>query len=64
MQVSIKMQNLFPLNSFFLNYESVSSTLKKRGEKRRKTGINHFKKEYSITKSNTETTGSNIIEIC
>ena len=25
MQVSIKMQNLVPLNSFFLNYESVSS---------------------------------------
>ena len=31
MQVSIKIQNLFPLNSFFLNYESVSSTLKKGG---------------------------------
>ena len=43
-QVSIKIQNLFPLNSFFLKYESVSSTLKKGG-KRRKTGINHFKKE-------------------
>ena len=43
MQVSIKMQNLFPLNSFFLNYESVSSTLKRGGG--RKTGINRFKKE-------------------
>ena len=35
MQVFIKMQNLFPLNSFFLNYESVSSTLKKGGKKKK-----------------------------